>query len=518
MAKIPVGQWTMKGLTGRLLKGFAINLLSDVIIKPITTFVSVLFMWGFHAIMKISPKEGSRLIKLIGDTYSISPQEWIPWVTPLLNQITGGTLKAEDLQQMPQTGAVTEIMRSFSDNVMTNLLNTIVPSGETTSAKAMEAAGNFMSVNMQFQMSSWLLHLLGDIQSFGMFKSLKDLPNAISWSFGIGWLSWLVMGTPFQLSIVEGLRWKFNAQLRPSRLSVGQLHEALRRGEITAEEWNSRMEQEGWRDVDKAILYHLSEKDYSDAFLRDALFLGWLTEAQVLKELNKKGFSRDRAISIIHWWQADRKRDLLEKIYKEYEDLYKDDRVTSGDLMSIAGMLGYDSQEKELLSDLADLKKIKAKSFSDSNVKQLLDAGLIGTATATRKLLNVGWSIDDANMLIRLWTKEKPAVAEVAVPAVKVVTPEEKELSKAEVISLYEGGFINHPEATTRLMALDYNEQDALLILAPVAKRIHKDYIIDKLARGQINYDEAEGALLEAGWGRADVTKWLKPYLPEVLE
>jgi len=343
--------------------------------------------------------------------------------------------------------------------MMSKMLGLIVPAGEIDEEKGMDAAEKYLSVNMQFQMSAWLLHLLGDTFSFGMFKSLKDLPNAISWSFGLGWLSWLVMGTPFQVSIVKPMEWRFNRQLRPSRMNMTQLMEAFRKGLIGGPQWNNEMEALGWRDSDKQILHDLAIKDYPDSILRKGLLSGFFTEAQVATELNRKGYLAGRANNIIAYWKQERKIDILEDFTKEYEGLFLDDKVTEGDLRAQYRELNYDNQEINALIQIAELRKIKARSLTIGNIKTAHDKGIIGVAKARQMLSNRGFTPEDVDILIRSWKYVKPAV-EVEVP------PEEaRVLSRSELSAAFKKGVIGASEFDAGLVKLGYSEHDRGIII-----------------------------------------------------
>jgi hypothetical protein len=239
-----------------------------------------------------------------------------------------------------------------------------------------------------------------------MFKSLKDLPNAISWSFGLGWLSWLVMGTPFQESIVTGLRWSYRAQLRPARLEGTKIHDAYRQKLIDPEEWNWLLEIEGWRNRDKAILYELTERDFPDTVLRDGYLYGLYPTDDIMKELRRKGYSEIRARTLLYHWKIQRRLELIEKLYKEYEDLFIADKTTETQLRSIAKSMGYDNEEIELLVNIANAKKVKDKRLTYSQVITAMSRGEIGIAKAEALLLGMGYSKEDVDIMIRTAQKK----------------------------------------------------------------------------------------------------------------
>lgn len=451
--------FTVKGLVGRSLQGIARNILAQSIIKPITTAISVIFMWTFHSIMKLSGETGRRIMDGIIKTYYTPPSETMQWISSYIEQMTGRPFPKELLEKLDVAAIGDQAMQDFSRAIMDRLLAIIVPKGPITPEDGLNAAAGYLSINMQFQMSAWLMHLLGDVASFGMFKSLKDLPNAISWSFGLGWLSWLVMGTPFQESICTPLRWAFKAQLRSERITGTKIHDAYRSGYINSEEWNRLLEYEGWRNEDKVVGYYLSEKDYSDPMLRDGLFYGFFTEKDVIRELKKKNYSEQRAKNIINYWRFDRKVDILKDFYKETEDLYVDNKLRATDLRRAAGTLGFDTDEINMLVNIADMKKIKARVMTKADWLGAWRAGVIGIAALRTGLLNMGYEDRDVDIIVRTQTKKAPPeVVPEEIPEVKVLT-------KSELERAYKEGVISENDYRRGLIMLGYTEADATIVI-----------------------------------------------------
>ncbi|GAI68280.1 unnamed protein product, partial [marine sediment metagenome] len=202
--------------------------------KIITFFVSVVTTQAFHAFLQNNPDEAAKLWEKITTTFFEADPVWLEAVGKYMRSLTGFEVDVSDIT----TGLFTS-GEALGEAFLYPMLNLILPGGFTEAeggrpqeAKlrpedGLEGAERFLGTNLRFQMQAWWLHVLGDMQSFGMFKSLKDLPNAISWSYGLGWLSWLVMGVPFRMGISEPLEKYFNLIYRPTELTRKMLIDAM---------------------------------------------------------------------------------------------------------------------------------------------------------------------------------------------------------------------------------------------------------------------------------------------------
>jgi len=394
------------GVIEKTLTGFAKGLLKDVIIKPLTAFSSMVSMWSFHAIMKISQKEGYRMIKEISDTYNVDAKDWIPWVAPVINSITGTKLDPALLVKGSSEQATRDMLVEFAHTVLERVIG-LVHAREPMSEKSSQlAAESFLSINADFQFRGWLLHLLGDVSSFGMFKSLKDLPLAVASTFGLGWMGWLVMGVPVGESIVSGLKWTYKRLLRNWRLNASEATQLYRKGKIDTAEWNDALDREGIRDQDKIKFYALNTKDLRDASIQRLFVDGFFSRERADKDLQDKQYSDAQRKVLLDYWTWDARRDAILKLYNEYVDAYVEGRVARERLIPYATALWHDQTIREIQLSIADMKKAKVKVLSVTDLFAALKAKVIGLAQLRGRLLNMGYSEEDADILIRTKTAE----------------------------------------------------------------------------------------------------------------
>jgi hypothetical protein len=169
---------------------------------------------------------------------------------------------------------------------------------------------------MEFQLGAWLLHFIGDTFTFGSLKSLKDLPNAISWSYGLGWLSWMVLGVPFRRFITEPLEWYYNERYPTQTPTPSQLISFRRRGLISVGDFDLWMKRLGWRDLWIQALLELDRNQLPISVLSDLYRWGKVGGTEVLKYLKNKGYWEDEALTLMNYWVEER----VKRLQEEYAD------------------------------------------------------------------------------------------------------------------------------------------------------------------------------------------------------
>jgi len=392
------------GIALQALRAFFAGLVKTFILKPLATAFSVMVMWAFHALNRLVPRQAVKLAREISDMYYVMPEEWAGFVAQYLERMTGRPVEIEKLISQGAGIGAREFMEEIGEAFLTPMLGLIMPEpapGGGISPKAgIDSAERYLAANAQFQLSAWLLHVIGDFVSFGMFKSLKDLPNAISWSYGLGWLSWLIMGTPFRIATTDPMEQFFNRIYRPARLTPTQLMKAYRADLITREEFLEQMARHGYTDDAIEDLYQMEEKDLSDADIRLFLQMGWMSIEDAVKELKARGYSEDRARFLAQLEARRRALSLIEDLVDEASKRFQEGVISREDLRRYLGLLNYSPEEEELLVGLLELKARRRRELTPAQLRDLYEKEIIGLADFRERLLELGYTERDADLLI----------------------------------------------------------------------------------------------------------------------
>ena len=333
--------------------------------------LSTAAMWSFHGMVRIAPDQAAWIAKRIVDTYYLGGAEWAPFISRYLEQMTGSAISIEDITHHRLMGDQREAMEAIGRRFLDPMLGLIMPTPEQAETEPMAGAERFMSANLQFQMSAWLLHLLGDTMSFGMFKSLKDLPNAISWSYGIGWLSWMVMGPVFRAGITAPMEKKFAEYYRQAPLSNAQIVDAFYSGRKSAEETYRELAQSGLKDKDIETYINLARKRLPQAVMEYLIRKGFRDKDALLQYYKDQSYTQEDAEAMVEQLLTSKKRELISKIADRMEELYKAGIVSPSELKQYYVDTNLDDEEQNLALTLLDLDAVGTKELTDSQIARL---------------------------------------------------------------------------------------------------------------------------------------------------
>ena len=357
----------------------------------------------YTTLSHLFPKIAVFFGEAVTSAFREMPDGWAGFVSGYMSTFT----TAKQSKESVKTPAGRELVyKNIAKDTFADMLALILPAtrpeGGIAPLDGIRGAEKYLSINMKFQMDAWLLHLIGDFFSMGKIKSLKDLPNAISWSFGLGWLSWLVMGTPFKMTIADPMEQYFNTVYRPTRLNPAQAAEAVRKGMITASQYNLLMATLGYPDWITNIIFKLSYKDLPDTILRRLYSLQLITEDQLIKEYQRKGYTQAQAVLLSKLFALNRKLDLIDKVVDEATDQYKAGFLTFATLSGYLDQAGYNPEEQALLISLLDLQKLSKNQLSNSELRGLVYKSLISRDDALKVLTQRGMDPSDTSLYIEL--------------------------------------------------------------------------------------------------------------------
>ena len=393
------------------LKKFFLRTVPGEIFEYVRRFVGVISgyaaMWALRAVVMTHPEVAMRIVEKIAEVAYTPPAAWAEFVDSYVEQMTGETIDIESLMRQGVRVGGRQVMEKLGEAFLTPMLGLILPDPPLDFYKGIDTAERFLGVNLQFQLNAWLLHLVGDIVSLGKLKSLKDLPNAISWSYGIGWLSWLILGEPFRITTVEPLKKGLNKIYTPEILSVSEAIKAWFAGFIDQHELQETLLQHGYSPKLIEVLVNLAEKEFSDADLKKLYEERVITEADIDRELAIKGYGPWRRRYLTQLITKDRILKLRDKLLDRAMDLYVKGKITESQLRSYLDLAKYNPQEQKLVIDLLNLEKAKNATPTDAEIKRAYEKGYISYAEAKSMLLDRGWDERWADIILDVLGKEK---------------------------------------------------------------------------------------------------------------
>jgi len=392
----------VEGVGWRLING----LTKTAPVQAISTIIGTIIQWAYLSMMSVTAPIARWFALTLTKVWMKDAKQWADFVSEAIKHITGWEIPPEKIIEAKTVEGQVEIQRAFARAYLDHILHLILPKPPMTAEKGLEGAERFLSVNLGFQMSGWLLHLLGVIYSFGKFKSIKDLPNAISWSFGIGWLSWLVMGTPFRIGISDPLERYYNRYFKPQELTMEQLIKLYQLGLIETEELYKRAEEHGFNYERVTERLALAERQMTLSDLKTYARYYKIEPEAIVARLKRMGYPDDLAITLKNIILDERLNDLKDDLAKQAIRLYEQDAITDAELRTYLTATRWTPEEIDLQREVSSLKKIPVRRLSLSRILKAWKQGILVREQAYDRIVKLGYTPEDAEVILRTEEEE----------------------------------------------------------------------------------------------------------------
>jgi hypothetical protein len=349
---------------------------------------------------------------------------------------------------------------------------------------------------------------LGPIQRFAEYNADKTmrsfLPDIMTLAFThrVGLMSDEgFMNSMAQLGVHDKLIPMYT-ELARKIPNLGEIITGLWRGKITESDFATLLKRQGFDEqavtlykelaVNLPPLSDLIHMLVRDAF-NDSASSQYGYDEDFPHEINeffaKQGYNPDWAKR--YWrshWQ-------LPSPSQGYEMLHRG-LIDQSDLETLLRISDYPKFWREKLRD------ISFNVLTRVDVRRLLQAGLIDEGKALTSYKEMGYSQENAQLLTDF--------------AVRGITQDEKDLTKTDVLNLYEDGLIDRSETEGNLVKMGYdsNEADNILKLSDVniAKAMRTDlinFVKEKYLAKQLDDNGARNELTQIGLKSQSVDRYI---------
>jgi len=395
---LPVVGWVLS-VVSSFLAGFA----TAKVKKAVASVIGTAGVLSWHGFWKAAPTWGEAITKGILNTFLAPTKEWVTIATTTLEAITGvkATIPPEQLKEMSVLARQTAVQ--LGSAFLQPILDLVAPEKPVSPDMGKSNAEAYISLNMYFQMQSWILHLLQDVFGLGYFKSVGALPNAISWAYGLGWLSWLVLGVPFRKAIADPLEIYYNRVYQQARLDKSELVEAYHKGIIDLATCKEALQDYGYNINQAEALIRLKQKLPSETLLKSMLEYNLIEEEEAINILKAHGYTEFTAKFIARRWLLEEIRKYDMKIVSEAVDAYIENEITEDDLTSILRTLDVNPLIFPAILDYANFKKARPKHLTTGQILKAFKKGIYDYEAALVRLTKMGYTTEDADVLLQLY-------------------------------------------------------------------------------------------------------------------
>lgn len=217
------------------------------------------------------------------------------------------------------------------------LQNLFFPKGPVSYREAQQNAIEFFTVTGDLNVIASIFDIIGDIEILGTKlpgRAVARMISNISWTFGFGWMSWVVLSPVLRASIADPIAREINKITRSRNWTATEIRELYEYGIDNLDEHVEELAELGYSDDKILKLVELMKKRVMSSEVR-----GWVTD---MANAYVKGYITDdeliRAIEMAYWtdeerafryWEEKTRREteIIDLKVKEIERAFKSGKI-----------------------------------------------------------------------------------------------------------------------------------------------------------------------------------------------
>jgi len=217
------------------------------------------------------------------------------------------------------------------------LLNMFYPTGPVSYEEARMNAIEFFTLTGDFNAIATIFDILGDIQVLGTKlpgRAVGNFIRNISWTFGLGWMTWVVMSPVLRVSIAEPMEAEMRRITRPKAWTETDIRELYEFGIDKLEDHIEHLAEQGYSDDKIEKLLEISRKrvlrEEARRFVTDmaaAYVKGYITDDELMKAIELAYWTEDER-QFRYWEERTRREsEIIDLRIDEIERAFKTEKI-----------------------------------------------------------------------------------------------------------------------------------------------------------------------------------------------
>lgn len=211
------------------------------------------------------------------------------------------------------------------------------PAGPVSFDEAIHNAEEFLTLAGDFNILATIFDTIGEIQILGSKlpgQSIARFIQNVSWTFGIGWLTWVVMGPVLRFSIADPYEKEITKRVRPRDFTKSEVEDLYEWGLRKLEELYEGYVVLGYSDDKIEQLMEILRKRVFSSEVRSWITQlegnyadGYVSDEEFIKMLQLGYFTEDE-VKFRYWKAKQRQFNKLQDLrVKEIERAFKEKRI-----------------------------------------------------------------------------------------------------------------------------------------------------------------------------------------------
>jgi len=345
------------------------------------------------------------------------------------------------------------------------------------------------------------LSLAAEITGLGQIHEVGRAISDLYYNFGLGFMGWQTISPLLDIGIKEAGGRYYNRRYHPRRWTVSELMELYALNEITAAQFNSEMDNQGYRAQDTALALKLAQQRISVGDVIEAYQFGKLTVAQAISKIREKGFALEDARFLINLEQTKRAQSQLDSLVGVGRTAFKKSLIAEGRFRQMMAAAQYAPERIDLEVQVAKLAmETDTRDLTISQVEAAFKENILTQQDSIHYLQVAKVDAEAIPILIQTWQAQ--------------MAPDPLKLNTSTLSTAYQDAVLTRTQLVDKLKALGYGTGDAEIVAeiadAAIARRklaeakaatrrIGVSEIGDALKAGVITAAQASDLLVSLG-------------------
>jgi len=386
-------RWLLRAVLGVMFAGIDQALImTESAVQAMAQYMMTFALRGFAAV------QGKRMF----DEWATKMWEWVPYAKTYFDALTGVAKEVGEEYAPEEVTEVRNWVRDIGRTYLSALTAMVFPTEPLSPEHGIQGVRRYLGVNMLFNLQGWWLSYIGEIMSAGLLRSIGQFTSGFSWSFGLCWLTWAVLGPQFELFVGTPYRWKMNQLYFPYRPDIQDTIRLFVRNIITPEEYEYLRGINGISEQWASALVLDALRQLSMSEVRELYQHQVIDEEFIDEWIRRQGYDPNQH-EVVKWLITNRRlARLIDDFVDVVIDRYQDDVFSYEEARSYLENLPVSEDEKNWLFAIADAKKLRKEKLTVAQLVELYNTNQITYQELLDELENRGYSREDAQKLISI--------------------------------------------------------------------------------------------------------------------
>lgn len=312
----------------------------------------------------------------------------------ILEDLTGVKVDAAALKQSAFGSGRIAGMEKLGGDLYNILLQEFAPSNGSNVVADLGPAQRFLGFLLNWSIREGNIAVLSEMlpESVDFAKGFREYGTGMARNLGLGRLARRALTPLIQITCANPLTWKLNTQYRPTRLAKEAAIKKYFRSPDFLDKLKQELSEEGFSDDRIQDLIDDARPLTSELDLTRLLFRGGIADPDFTKLMTARGYDANEQFLL-----TAAQRPVLDR--GEIGHLYQHGAISKDDAIGYLGKLGYTPEIAALALQAHSLATVHVPEIHFGELKRLMQENVIDVTEFQDRLAAQGYNTDDVRLL-----------------------------------------------------------------------------------------------------------------------